>query len=131
MGVKSISSFDPFCRRQRLFIDFETRTPIFLNDNEIDDYKLREDGLVTTIGQLAFFRWAILNEVIDFCFNNKKEIDEEMEKMDKKKKNTKVQKDDTMVTIYNNVDTISIEKVNENEPVDQNQEEQETAFSKF
>ncbi len=48
-----------------------------------------------------------------------------------KKKNTKVQKEDTMVTIYNNVDTISIEKVNENEPVDQNQEEQETAFSKF
>jgi hypothetical protein len=77
--------FDPFCRRQRIFLDFETKTPQFLEDKDIDKYKLREDGLVTTIGQLAFFRWAILNEVVDFCFNNKEKIDEEMEKMDKKK----------------------------------------------
>ena len=48
--------FDPFCRRQRIFLDFETRTPEFLDENDIDKYKLREDGLVTTIGQLAFFR---------------------------------------------------------------------------
>lgn len=77
--------FDPFCRRQRIFIDFDTKTPLFLDDKEIEHYKLREDGLVTTIGQLAFFRWAILNEVVDFCFNNKEKIDEEMERMDKKK----------------------------------------------
>lgn len=78
--------FDPFCRRQRIFIDFKTKTPIFLEDSDIVDYKFREDGIVTTIGQLAFFRWAIQNEVIEFCFNNKVKIDEEMEKMDKKKK---------------------------------------------
>ncbi len=77
--------FDPFCRRQRIFLDFETKTPKFLNEEDINKYKLREDGLVTTIGQLAFFKWAILNEVIDFCFNNKEKIDQEMEKMDKKK----------------------------------------------
>jgi hypothetical protein len=81
--------FDPFCRRQRIFLDFKTKTPEFLNDKDIDKYKLREDGLVTTIGQLAFFRWAILNEVVDFCFNNKENIDEEMETMDKKKKKNK------------------------------------------
>lgn len=77
--------FDPFCRRQRIFLDFKTKTPQFLNDKDIDKYKSREDGLVTTIGQLAFFKWAILNEVVDFCFTHKEKIDEEMEKMDKKK----------------------------------------------
>ena len=79
--------FDPFCRRQRIFLDFETKTPLFLDDKNIDEYKIRDDGLVTTIGQLAFFRWAILNEVVDFCFNNKEKIVEEMEKLDKKKNN--------------------------------------------
>jgi len=78
-------NFDPFCRRQRIYLDFATRTPEFLQDNEIDKYKLRDDGIVTTIGQLAFFRWAILKEVVDFCFTNKEKIDEEMEKNDKKK----------------------------------------------
>jgi len=81
----SKKNFDPFCRRQRIYLDFETKTPMFLEDKDIDKYKLKEDGLVTTIGQLAFFRCAILNEVVDFCFNNKDKIDEEMEKMDKKK----------------------------------------------
>lgn len=71
--------FDPFCRRQRIFLDFETKTPIFLEEEEIGEYKSRKDGIVTTIGQLAFFRWAILNEVIDYCFKNKEKIDEEME----------------------------------------------------
>jgi hypothetical protein len=88
--------FDPFCRRQRIFLDFENKEPIFLDDKDIDKYKLREDGLVTTIGQLAFFRWAIINEVVDFCFTNKERIDEEMEKMDKKKisKANKIEKID-------------------------------------
>lgn len=79
--------FDPFCRRQRIFLDFEKKKPIYIKDEEIDRYKTREDGIVTTIGQLAFFKWAILNEVIDYCFNNKVKIGEEMDKMDKKKKN--------------------------------------------
>ena len=72
-----------------IFIDFETKTPIFLDEDEKEQYKLREDGLVTTIGQLAFFRWAILNEVVDFCFNNKDKIVQEMEIMDKKKNKPK------------------------------------------
>ena len=90
--------FDPFCRRQRIFLDFETKTPQFLNDKDIDKYKLREDGLVTTIGQLAFFKWAILKEVVDFCFTNKQKIDEEMEKTDKKKIKTKETKETKVKT---------------------------------
>lgn len=81
--------FDPFCRRARIFLDFETKTPIDLKKNEEEEYKLREDGVVTTIGQLNFFRWAINNKVVEYCFNNKEDIDEEMEKNDKKKKEKK------------------------------------------
>lgn len=95
--------FDPFCRRQRIFLDFETKTPIYLKDTEIDEYKKRDDGIVTTIGQLAFFRWAIQNEVIDFCFNNNVKIGEEMDSIDKKRKGhlkkNKKETDDTVKVI--------------------------------
>jgi len=76
---------DPFCRRQRIYLDFATKTPIFLQDSEIAEYKNSEDGIVTTIGQLNFFRWAITNEVIDYCFTHKEEIDREMDQQDKNK----------------------------------------------
>ncbi len=76
---------DPFCRRQRIFIDYETMSPIHLKNDEVNLYKQRTDGIVTTIGQLNFFKWAINNQVIEFCFKNKEKIDMEMEKMCKKK----------------------------------------------
>ena len=46
-----------------------------------------DSGIVTTIGQLNFFRWAIMNEVVDFCFANKENIDKQMELADEKKQN--------------------------------------------
>lgn len=104
--------FDPFCRRDRIFLDFDTKTPQNLDNKDIEKYKLREDGLVTTIGQLAFFRWAILNEVVDFCFTNKEKIDEEMEKMDKKKtKNKKTENTDIKKASKKNIiqpDTVKV-----------------------
>jgi hypothetical protein len=78
---------DPFCRRQRIFLDNETLTPIYLIDTDVNIYKQRDDGIVTTIGQLNFFKWAITNEVIDYCFKHKESIDKEMEIADNKKKN--------------------------------------------
>lgn len=108
----SKKNFDPFCRRQRIYIDFESKTPKFLEDKEIDEYKLKEDGLVTTIGQLAFFRWAILNEVVDFCFNNKEKIDDEMEKMDKKKNEGKISENDKDVKSVKGTKDTKVGKVN-------------------
>lgn len=100
--------FDPFCRRQRIFLDYETYTPIFLDDDQITDYKNDDTGIVTTIGQLNFFRWAITNEVIDYCFIHKEAIDNEMELTDKKKliknKNSINAKDNKI----NTVDTIKV-----------------------
>ena len=40
--------FDPYCRQERILIPYQ-------NDSRIE----------TTIGQLHFFKWAILNKVLD------------------------------------------------------------------
>ncbi len=53
--------FDPFCRRERIsFIDHD--------NNE----------LITTVGQLNFFRWAIENKIIDFIYENYDDIEQDM-----------------------------------------------------
>lgn len=49
----SKKQFDPFCRRERIsFIDHD--------NNE----------LITTVGQLNFFRWAIENQILEYIKNN-------------------------------------------------------------
>jgi hypothetical protein len=53
--------FDPFCRRERIsFIDHD--------NNE----------LITTVGQLNFFRWAIENKIIEFINENFEDIEQDM-----------------------------------------------------
>jgi hypothetical protein len=53
--------FDPFCRRERIsFIDHD--------NNE----------LITTVGQLNFFRWAIENKIIEFITENFDIIEQDM-----------------------------------------------------
>ncbi len=53
--------FDPFCRRERIsFIDHD--------NNE----------LITTVGQLNFFRWAIDNKIIEFITENFDDIEQDM-----------------------------------------------------
>ena len=54
--------FDPFCRRDRI--------GFFYNNDE--------DELVTTVGQLNFFRWAIENKVLDYIEERLTEIEEDM-----------------------------------------------------
>jgi hypothetical protein len=58
--------FDPFCRRDRLTIDLKT-----LNENY-------EGSIVTTIGQLNFFRWFIENKMINYVILNVNKIDDDM-----------------------------------------------------
>ena len=45
--------FDPYCRQERIFIPYNEALRI-----------------ETTIGQLHFFKWAILNKVIDYIVNH-------------------------------------------------------------
>ena len=57
----SKKQFDPFCRRERIsFIDHD--------NNE----------LITTVGQLNFFRWAIENEILEYIKNNYAVIENDM-----------------------------------------------------
>ena len=62
MQLKSFlkKQFDPFCRRERI--------KFFYNDNYI----------ITTVGQLNFFKWAIEKNVIQYIKDNLKDIELDM-----------------------------------------------------
>jgi hypothetical protein len=68
--------FDPFCRWSRITIPY--------NDNA---------QVVTTIGQLNFFKWALENKVIEYIENNYKVIELDMNNRNstsKRKNSTKL-----------------------------------------
>ena len=60
--LKSYSKryFDPFCRRNRINLYFN------------------EKKILTTIGQLNFFKWAINNNVLDYIYTKYDIIDKDM-----------------------------------------------------
>ena len=57
----SKKQFDPFCRRDRIQFSYN-----------------KDNYIITTVGQLNFFRWAIENKVLDYIKENLKEIDTDM-----------------------------------------------------
>jgi hypothetical protein len=57
----SKNMFDPYCRQERIFIPY--------NDTQ---------SIETTVGQLHFFKWAIVNKVIEYIINNFEEIEKDM-----------------------------------------------------
>jgi hypothetical protein len=57
----SKKQFDPFCRRERISFKY--------NDTK---------SIVTTVGQLNFFRWAIENDILLYINDNIKDIEEDM-----------------------------------------------------
>ena len=68
--------FDPFCRRERIYI----------SDNYGKTY-------CTTIGQLNFFRWAIKNGILDYIYEYLENIEIDMNKSIKQLyKNNKMNK---------------------------------------
>ncbi|VVU95093.1 hypothetical protein CPAV1605_818 [seawater metagenome] len=62
--------FDPFCRGNRI--------PFFYDE---------ENCIITTIGQLNFFKWAISNDIIHYVSENLKTIEKDMPKSNKKDSN--------------------------------------------
>ena len=66
--------FDPFCRQKRLVIDSSTL--------KWGTYTAEEDiakkDIITTVGQLNFFRWFIENKIIDYALCNVELIDRDM-----------------------------------------------------
>jgi hypothetical protein len=67
--------FDPFCRRERINFYYDK-----FNSNKF---------IETTVGQLNFFRWSILNNVIDYINENLQKIEEDMNYSIKKINNKK------------------------------------------
>ena len=64
--------FDPFCRRER-----------------INYYYKPDKFIVTTVGQLNFFKWAIDNNILKYIRNNIDKIDKDMNMNIKKNKSLK------------------------------------------
>jgi hypothetical protein len=67
--------FDPFCRRKRIIFQIKKR-----------------DELVTTVGQLNFFKWAIESGVITYIRKNIEKIENDMTISLKKINKEKIQK---------------------------------------
>jgi hypothetical protein len=66
--------FDPFCRRDRIIINVKD---LSWKKYHGEKYS-KDDYLITTVGQLNFFKWFIENKVINFAIENIKEIDLDM-----------------------------------------------------
>lgn len=79
--------FDPFCRRERILINIKDLTWKIVNNKE----KIENDfELITTVGQLNFFKWFIENNVLNYAIENIEHIDKDMiETLSKSKKDTK------------------------------------------
>ena len=71
-------AFDPFCRRTRILFNIKTNEIIVLEKKDIDKYQKTDDGFVTTVCQLNFFRWALTHRVVDYAFDNIDIIESDM-----------------------------------------------------
>lgn len=84
--------FDPFCRRERIIINIKDLSWKII-DNDCDSYnkqKTSENQLITTVGQLNFFKWFIENNVLNYAIENIEHIDKDMiETLNNSKKQTK------------------------------------------
>ena len=69
--------FDPFCRRERIVINITTLEWFELTDK---NYENNSNEIITTVGQLNFFKWFIENKILNFAIENIKEIDDDMNK---------------------------------------------------
>ena len=90
--------FDPFCR-----INKKNMT------NKIAFKYDKDNFIITTIGQLNFFKWAITNKIINYVIENHKMINDEMNRMNKINKKTfksvKVSKEVKNERLMNILDT--------------------------
>jgi len=66
---------DPFCRRERVIFDYRKMEIIdFRPDIKIG----HKDYIITTIGQLNFFRFAISDNIINYAIEHIEEIENDM-----------------------------------------------------
>ena len=81
--------FDPFCRRERIIINASDLSWKVLSNNDKSN-KCGKDELITTVGQLNFFKWFIENDVMTYAIKNIEKIDKDMmETLEKSKSSPK------------------------------------------
>jgi hypothetical protein len=78
-------NFDPFRRDKKFYYKY----------NPLDDNK----NVLTTLGQLNFFKWAISNKIIDYVEKNYEEINRSMISYNKEEKIKKTEKKKKKVEI--------------------------------
>jgi hypothetical protein len=66
---------DPFCRRERVIYDYRNQV---IHNFRADIHLGHKEHIVTTIGQLNFFRFAIQDNIIKYAMNNIEEIEKDM-----------------------------------------------------
>ena len=66
---------DPFCRRERVIFDYENNTITNFKSNIKMSHK---NYIVTTIGQLNFFKFAIQDGIIDYSIEHITDIENDM-----------------------------------------------------
>jgi len=85
---------DPFCRKGRIIFYYDMKKSI-----------------ITTIGQLNFFRWAISNNILDYVSNNLQNICDDMNNATKvyikNLKNNNITNDSNITTESNNSNQIN------------------------
>jgi hypothetical protein len=66
---------DPFCRRERVIFDYHNKVILDFDQN----IKMSHgDYIITTIGQLNFFRFAIQDSIIKYAIEHIEEIENDM-----------------------------------------------------
>jgi hypothetical protein len=77
---------DPFCRRDRVIFDYRNKAIIDFKS----DIKLgHKDYIITTIGQLNFFKFAISDNIINYAIEHIEEIENDMNGTLKKRETEK------------------------------------------
>ena len=66
---------DPFCRRERVVFDYKNNTIIDFKSSLKFDHK---EYIITTIGQLNFFRFAIQDNIINYAIEHIDDIENDM-----------------------------------------------------
>jgi hypothetical protein len=62
---------DPFCRRDRIVFDYSDINNIkLIYNNHLNNDSNNKNKIITTIGQLNFFKYAISHEIIEYVKNN-------------------------------------------------------------
>lgn len=65
--------FDPFCRRERIKLNTNTFEWTISNSNTCE-----LDNIITTVGQLNFFKWFMENNILNYAIENIATIDKDM-----------------------------------------------------